>query len=104
MRWVGIIAMVIVLVGAPAGAADERKICPALSDGIAGTLEESGVTHGSPGQAQTLFTGNECEALKRREARVPLLEFPQEDEDPMSLSIGTKGDGGTLRFKVPFSF
>jgi hypothetical protein len=104
MRWIGIIAIVIVLVGMPVGAVDEREICAGLSDGIAGTREESGVIRGSPGQGQTLLTSNECEALRRREARVPLLEFPQEDEDPMSLSIGTKGDGGTLRFKIPFSF
>ena len=42
------------------------------------------------------LTGNQCEAVKRRELRVPLLEIPQEGEDPMSLSVGTKGDGGTL--------
>ena len=104
MRWIALIAMVIVLDGAPAGAVDEREICPGLSDGIASTHAGDGVARGSPGRAQTLLTGNECEALKRREARVPLLELPQEDEDPMSLSVGTKGDGGMLRFKIPFSF
>jgi hypothetical protein len=50
------------------------------------------------------LTSNQCEAVKRRELRVPLLELPQEEEDPMSLSLGTKGDGATLHFKIPFSF
>jgi hypothetical protein len=33
-----------------------------------------------------------------------LLEIPQEEENPMELSLGVKSNGGSLRFKIPFSF
>jgi hypothetical protein len=33
-----------------------------------------------------------------------LLEIPQEEEDPMALSLGAKSNGLILRFKIPFSF
>jgi hypothetical protein len=68
-------------------------------------LNENGRVDESPALAELPFlTGNQCEAVKRRELRVPLLEIPQEEEDPMSLSIGTKADGATFYFKIPFSF
>jgi hypothetical protein len=67
--------------------------------------EENGRVVDSTAQADLpVLTGNQCEAVKRRELRVPLLEIPQKEEDPMSLSVGTKGDGGTLYLKIPFSF
>jgi hypothetical protein len=51
-----------------------------------------------------LLTKDQCEAAKRQEFRVPLFEIPQDGEDPMSLSLGAKQDGGIVRFKIPFSF
>jgi hypothetical protein len=47
---------------------------------------------------------NRCEASTNRELRLPLLEIPQEDEDPMALSLGAKYNGAILRLKIPFSF
>jgi hypothetical protein len=68
------------------------------------SLEENGDLHDLPTQADLpTLTGNQCEAVKRRELGVPLLEIPQEEEDPMSLSVGTKGNGATLHFKIPLS-
>ena len=55
------------------------------------------------GQAAGL-PDNQCEALKSREIRMPLLEIPQAEEDPMALSLGAKSNGLMLRFKIPFSF
>jgi hypothetical protein len=68
-------------------------------------LEENGKLSDSTAQAELPFlTRNQCEAAKRCELHVPLLKIPQEKEGPMSLSVGTKGDGATLYFKIPFSF
>ena len=53
---------------------------------------------------QPFLTGNQCEAIKTRELRALLLEIPQEEENPMELSLGVKSNGGSLRFKIPFSF
>jgi hypothetical protein len=52
---------------------------------------------------QPLLTENQCEAEKNRELRVPLLEIPQDDEDPISLSLGAKFSGAVIRLKIPFS-
>jgi hypothetical protein len=57
-----------------------------------------------PEGAELHLTDNQCEAVAKREVRVPLIQVPQEDEDPMALSLGVKNLGGTLRFKIPFSF
>ena len=68
-------------------------------------LEENDGAMVSPAQdEQPLLTGNQCEAMKSRELRLPLLEVPQEEEDPISLSLGIKNGGGILRLKIPFSF
>ena len=53
---------------------------------------------------QPLLTDNQCEAMKSREFRLLLLEVPQEEEDPVQLSLGIKNGGATLRLKIPFSF
>jgi len=42
--------------------------------------------------------------MKSREFRLPLLEVPQEEEDPVQLSLGIKNGGAILRLKIPFSF
>jgi hypothetical protein len=98
VRWTGLIGLVAALVTVSADAMDTRAPCVDL-------LKENGRVDDSTAQADLPFlTGNQCEAVKRRELRVPLLEIPQEGEDPMSLSVGTKGDGGTLYLKIPFSF
>jgi hypothetical protein len=54
-------------------------------------------------ERQTLLTDNQCEALQNRKIHVPLLQIPQENEDPMAPSLDAKDRGGTLRFKIPFS-
>ena len=98
MRWIGLIGLVAALVTVSVDAMDTKAPCVDL-------LKENGRVDNSPAQDDLPFlTGNQCEAVKRRELRVPLLEIPQEEEDPMSLSVGTKGDGGTLYLKIPFSF
>lgn len=50
------------------------------------------------------MTENECEAVKRHQLQMRLLEIPQEEEDPMGLSVGSRDKGGMLYFKIPFSF
>lgn len=99
MRWIGILGVFAALITTgSAEAMDANKPCLDL-------LEENGGAQVSPTQGEQPFlTGNECEALKTRELRALLLEIPQEDESPMELSLGVKSDGGTLRFKIPFSF
>ena len=54
--------------------------------------------------AQPLLTQNECEAIQRRGLQIQLLEIPQDGEEPMGLSLGSKDKGGMLYFKIPFSF
>jgi hypothetical protein len=96
--WIGIIGTFAAVVTVSAVAIDTKMACFDL-------LEENGELDDSTAEADLpILTGNQCEAVKRGELRVPLLEIPQEEEDPMSLSIGTKGDGATLHFKIPFSF
>jgi len=97
VRSIGIIGIFAVLVTVSADAMDTKRPCAVL-------LEEKGRLDESPAQGSLpLLTDRQCEALKSRELRVPLLEIPQEEEDPMSLSLGVKGGGATLHFKIPFS-
>ena len=98
MRGIGILGIFAALVAFSADAMDANDPCPGL-------LEENDVAHESSTRlAQPLLTDNQCEALKTRELRAPLLEIPQNGEEPMELSLGFKNNGGTLRFKIPFSF
>jgi hypothetical protein len=98
VRWIGIISIFAALVTVSADAMDAKRPCLGLH-------EESGGADDSPAQGkQPLLPDNQCEALKSRELRVPLLEIPQEEEDPMALSLGAKSNGLILRFKIPFSF
>jgi hypothetical protein len=53
---------------------------------------------------EALLVDNQREALRSHELRVPLLEIPQEEQDPAALSLGAKYNGLILRLKVPFSF
>ena len=68
-------------------------------------LEENDGAKVSPAQdEQPLLTDNQCEAMKSREFRLLLLDVPQEEEDPVQLSLGIKNGGAILRLKIPFSF
>ena len=98
MRWIGILGIFVALVTASSAAMDANRPCP-------GVLEEMDGAKTSPAQdQQPLLSDNQCEALKSQELRAPLLEIPQEDDDPLELSLGVKNNGGTLRLKIPFSF
>ena len=98
MRQIGVIGVFAAFVAVSAYADDGRQPCPGLFAGF-------GKTDGPSAQGdQLLLTDNQCEAVAKRELRVPLLEIPQDGEDPMSLSFGAKNVGGILRFKIPFSF
>jgi len=98
MRGIGILGILAALVAFPADAMDANRPC-------SGLLEEMDREDVSPPEdEQPLLTHNECEALKSQELRALLLEIPQEGEDSMELSLGIKNNGGTLRFKIPFSF
>jgi len=98
VRQVGVIGFFVVVVAVHAHADDTKKPCLGSFDGYDKPSE-------TPSENQQLFlTDNQCEAAEKRELRVPLLEFQQDGEDPMSLSVGAKNIGGILRFKIPFSF
>lgn len=98
MRQIGMIAFFIAVVAVHAHADDTKKPCLGSFDGYDRPSETAA-------QNQQLFlTDNQCEAAARRELRLPLLEFEQEGEDPMTLSLGAKNIGAVLRFKIPFSF
>lgn len=98
MRSVGILGIVLAFATTPADAMDANRSCLDV-------LEEHDGAEDSPAQdEQPLLTGNQCEAMKSRELRALLLEVPQEEEDPIQLSLGIKNGGGTLRLKIPFSF
>jgi len=98
VRWIGILGIFAALVTVSADAMDANRPC-------VGLLEETGGADESPAQdKQSLLTDIQCEALKSRELRVLLLEIPQEEEDPIALSLGAKSNGIALRFKIPFSF
>ncbi len=98
MLWIGIIAIFAVFVAVSANAMDVNRPC-------SGVLKEKDWADDSPASGeQPLLMENQCEALKSRELRLLLLEIPQEEENPMELSLGVKSNGGSLRFKIPFSF
>ena len=98
MRWIGIIAIFAFPVAVSADAMDVNRPC-------SGLLEEKGWADDSPASGeQPLLMDNQCEALKSRELRLLLLEIPQEEENPIALSLGVKNSGVVLRFKIPFSF
>jgi hypothetical protein len=98
VRCIGITGIFAALVTVSASAEDAERPCVGLA-------EERGKADQPLTQSeQPLMTANECEALKRRELHMRLLEIPQEEEDPMGLSLGSKDKGGMLYFKIPFSF
>jgi len=98
VRRIGVLAIFLAFAAGPADAAEENGRC-------VGLLEENDGSANPPElSAQPLLTDNQCEALKNKELRAPLLELPQEDEDPVQLSVGVKNGSGMLRLKIPFSF
>lgn len=96
MRRIGVIGFLAIVISAPAAAADASGGCDVPLE-----LESEPNDEPSP---QPFLTRNQCEAMEARELRAPLLEIPQEDEDPMRLSLGIKNGGLALRLKIPFSF
>ena len=56
-----------------------------------GLLDDRGLINSSAQSfAPPLMTENQCEAERRHELTIELLEIPQDREKPMSLSIGAK--------------
>jgi hypothetical protein len=98
VRWIGILGILAALVTGSADAMDMNRSCLDL-------LEENDGAKVSPAQdEQPLLTDNQCEAMKSREFRLLLLDVPQEEEDPVQLSLGIRNGGAILRLKIPFSF
>jgi hypothetical protein len=103
VRWIGTIGLIGVLAAVSADAKDAKRVCPDVIADINGLTEETDPVEASPFLKPLLLTENECEALKNRELRIPLLAIPQEEEDPIALSLGSRGDDATFRVKIPFS-
>lgn len=97
MRWTGSVGVAAALVSGSAAAIDGDSQC-------LGSSEEEDGAAAAVQPAQPLLTENQCESLKARELRALLLEVPQEEEDPVQLSLGVKNGGAALRLKIPFSF
>jgi hypothetical protein len=98
VRWIGILGILAAVATGSADAMDANSRC-------LNSLEENDGMDSSAAQGSQLrLTENQCEAMKTQELRAPLLEIPQEGEDPIQFSLGIKSGGGTLRLKIPFSF
>ena len=99
MRRIGLLSSLAAAGTISANAADSTKPCYGLLEDR--KLADSSIELRTP----LVMSENECESMKRQELRLELLEIPQDKEDPISLSIGTKDHKGvTLRLKIPFSF
>jgi hypothetical protein len=98
VRWIGILGILATVATGSAEAMDANSRC------LSSLEENDGMDSSAVQGTQMLLTENQCEALKTRELRAPLLEIPQEEEDPIQFSLGIKNGGGTLRLKIPFSF
>jgi hypothetical protein len=98
MRNIGMVGLLAVLATSSALAEDARKPCLGAVHGEAANIDPYSRID------QLDLTDNQCESVTGRELRMKLFEVPQEEEDPMSLSVGAKNLGGVLRFKIPFSF
>lgn len=98
MQRIGVIGVVAGFAGVFTLSANAEESCP-------GRFAGNGLAESQPEQGDRLFpSGNQCEAATQRELRLSLFEIPQEEEDPMSVSVGLKNGGGILRFRIPFSF
>jgi hypothetical protein len=96
VRRIGVIGFLAIVLSASPAAVD-------ANDGCDAPFEFDAEPNAEP-SPQPLLTRNQCDAIEARELRAPLLEIPQEDEDPMRLSLGIKNGGLALRLKIPFSF
>jgi hypothetical protein len=99
VRWLCTLGLVAAVVAPCADAGDAQRPCYGLLD-----EKSNGSDWSAPEEKPPLLTDSQCEALKSQELRVPLLQIPQNEEDPMTFSLGAKNGGGALRFKIPFSF
>ena len=97
MRYFGIIGVLAVIIAAQAYADSDKKPC-------AGLAKDADRPAHAEERKDLLMTDDQCDAATRKELRLPLLEIPQDGEDPMALSLGAKQGGGIVRFKIPFSF
>jgi hypothetical protein len=98
MRRIGEFGVVAAFAGMFAFSSNAEESCPGL-------LAGDGQAESQPEQGDRLFlSDNKCDAATKRELRLTLFEIPQEDENPMSVSVGLKQGGGILRFRIPFSF
>jgi hypothetical protein len=97
VRWIGIVGVLAALVSGSAAATDGDSQC-------LGSREEYDGPESAVEPTQPLLTENQCESLRTRELRALLLQVPQEEDDPVQLSLGVKNGGATLRLKIPFSF
>ena len=97
MRWIGVLCVLPALVAVSPKAMGQDGSCIAAAEGNAELYAPPAMGK------QPLLTENQCEATRHRELRVPLLEIPQAEEDPIALSLGAKSSGLTLRLKIPFS-
>ena len=98
MRRIGMVGLLAALATASASAEEARKPCLGSVQGEGENIDPYSRTD------QLDLTDNQCESVTGKELRLKLFEVPQEEEDPMSLSVGAKNLGGVLRFKIPFSF
>jgi hypothetical protein len=98
MQRIGVLGAVAAFAGAFSLSANAEESC-------SGPLAGNGQAESRPEQGDRLFlSGNHCESATKRELRLSLFEIQQEQEDPMSVSLGVKQGGGILRFRIPFSF
>ena len=98
MQRIAELGVVATFAGVFALSANAEESCPGL-------LAGNGQAESQPEQGDRLFlSGKQCEAAAKRELRLSLFEISQEEEDPMSVSLGVKQGGGILRFRIPFSF
>jgi hypothetical protein len=97
VRYVGIIGILASLIATQLYADNVTRPC-------VGLREDTDTSVHAEERKDLLLTEEQCEAAKRQEFRLKLYEIPQEDEDPMALSLGAKQGGGVVRFKIPFSW
>lgn len=98
MRTICMVPILVLAIVSSALADEPKKNCLSSVEGEGANVDLTAQ------KDQLDLTGNECETVTGRELRVKLFEIPQEDEKPMSLTVGAKNLGGILRFRIPFSF
>jgi uncharacterized protein YqfA (UPF0365 family) len=97
VRYFGIMGVLAAAIATQVYADNVKKLC-------VGLRADTDTSVHAEERKDLLLTEEQCEAAKRQEFRLKLYEIPQEDEDPMALSLGAKQGGGIVRFKIPFSW